>query len=229
MATIIKKFQIYGFKNFVIFSIIEIGRLMRRQFLKSFSQNREDLIIDKILNKKNISYVDIGSNHPIKFNNTYRFYLQGSHGINIEPNPSLINKYQLFRPKDENLNTGIANQKKSLTFYQLDPDVGSTFSKTQANETIKKGSQLVSQYPIKILTLENVFKKYYKNKKVDLLSIDTEGYDYQVLQSNDWSKYQPTIICIEDNTLKTQQYLINKNYSLKAITVNNSIYLNEKQ
>jgi len=228
MATIIKKFQLYGFKNFFLFSLLEINRRFRRIFLKSFSQNKEDLIIEKILHKQITSYVDIGSNHPIKFNNTYRFYLYGSRGINIEPNLSLITTYQQTRPKDRNLHLGLAKQNSSSIFYQLDPDVNSTFSQKQVKEKLKEGCVKIKQYPVKILTLKQIFQKYYKNLNVDLVSIDTEGYDYQILEGNDWSQYRPKIICIEDNSLKTQQYLTNRHYSLKAITTNNSIYLNEK-
>jgi len=227
MATIIKKFQLYGPKNFIIFSFIEIGRLVRRFVLKSFSQNKEDLIIEKILGYKINSYIDIGSNHPVKFNNTYRFYLYGAHGINIEPNLSLIKSYQQIRPKDKNLHLGIAKQRGSLIFYQLDPDVDSTFSQKQAMEKVRSGCVLLNQYPVKTSTLKNIFLKYFKNKKLDLLSIDTEGYDYQILQSNNWRRFRPKIICVEDNTLKTKKFLLNLHYSLKVITTNNSLYLDE--
>jgi FkbM family methyltransferase len=229
MATIIKKFQLYGFRNFIIFSLLEINRRLRRIFLQSFSQNKEDLIIEKILQKKIISYIDIGSNHPIKFNNTYRFYLHGARGINIEPNLSLIKKYQKIRPKDKNLHLGLAKQNGSSMFYQLDPDVNSTFSQQHVKEKIKEGCIKTNQYSVKISTLKQIFQKYYKNRNVDLVSIDTEGYDYQILKGNDWSQYRPRIICIEDNSIETQKLLINLNYSLKFITINNSIYLDEKK
>lgn len=228
MATIIQKLQIYGPKNFIIFSFIEIGRLINRQILKSFSQNKEDLIIEKILKRKLKSYIDIGSNHPVKFNNTYRSYLFGARGVNVEPNLALIKNYRQLRPKDKNLQIGIARQKSISTFYQLDPDVDSTFSLKQVQNKVIHGCHLTAKYQVKILTLKNIFRKYFNHKNIDLLSIDTEGYDFQILQSNNWHKYRPKVICIEDNTLKTQKLLIKNNYSLRAITLNNSIYLDEK-
>jgi len=228
MATIIQKYKIYGLKNFIIFSAIEIKRIIDRQILKTFSQNREDLIIEKLLTYKPKTFIDIGSNHPIKFNNTYRFYLSGSRGINIEPNQYLINQYQNLRPKDNNLNIGIGLENTIKTFYQLDPDVDSTFSKKQALIKIKQGCRLMNKYPVNIISLKKLFSKYLKNKSIDLLSIDTEGYDFKIIQGNDWSKYRPKIICIEDNCIAVQSYLISRNYSLKSITKNNSIYIDEK-
>lgn len=227
MATIIKKYQLYGLKYFIIFSFIEIGRVFGRVFLKTFSQNQEDLIIEKLLQRQVKSYVDIGSNQPVKFNNTYRFYLSGSRGINIEPNLSLIKSYRKLRPYDKNLQLGIADHNSTRIFYQLDPDVDSTFSKSQAENKVRQGLTLTSRYPVKNMTLNHLFQKYLNSTDLDLLTIDTEGYDYQILQSNNWSKYLPKVICIEDNQLKTQKLLLRYNYSLKAITANNSIYFHK--
>jgi hypothetical protein len=32
---------------------------------------------------------------------------------------------------------------------------------------------------------------------VDFISIDTESYNQEVLEGNDWGKYRPRLICIE--------------------------------
>jgi len=228
MATIIHKYKLYGFKNFIKFSYIEINRIIARHTLKTFSQNKEDLIIENLLTYKPKSYIDIGSNHPIKFNNTYRFYLSGARGINIEPNRSLISLYNKLRPRDNNLNIGVAKKANIKIFYQLDPDVDSTFSQKQALNKINSGSYLIDKYKVNLINLQKIFNRYLKNTKIDLLTIDTEGYDYQIIQGNDWSKNRPKIICIEDNSLAIQSFLISQDYILKAITNNNSIYLDEK-
>ena len=52
---------------------------------KSYSISNVDLIIDRMFaNLKNGFYVDVGCNHPIKFNNTYLLYKRGWSGINID-------------------------------------------------------------------------------------------------------------------------------------------------
>ena len=38
-----------------------------------------------------------------------------------------------------------------------------------------------------------------KGQTIDFISIDVEGLDYNVLLSNDWEKYQPQIILVEEN------------------------------
>ena len=67
---------------------------------KSFSQFGEDLIIESALNiikEKNITYLDIGANHPFLISNTYYFYRNGSTGTLIEPDPTL---YKDLKKKD---------------------------------------------------------------------------------------------------------------------------------
>jgi hypothetical protein len=38
-----------------------------------------------------------------------------------------------------------------------------------------------------------------KSKEIDLLSIDVEGFELEVLKSNNWNKYKPKIIILESN------------------------------
>jgi len=67
-----------------------------------------------------------------------------------------------------------------------------------------------------------------KNQHIDFMTIDVEGLDYDVLLSNDWGKYIPSIILIEDGKFnlhsmeksKVYNYLIEKDYSLIAKTFN---------
>ncbi|MDD3083400.1 MAG: FkbM family methyltransferase [Candidatus ainarchaeum sp.] len=167
-------------------------------FFGSHSQHREDIVIDKLLgNKKNGFYVDIGANNPTGFNNTKRFYEKGWSGINIEPN---VRGYKLFlkeRKRDINLNIGIGEKEDTITFYEMEPDMLSTFSKKEAIENQKNGYKLVKERKVKILPLKNVLEKYAKGKEIDFFSIDTEGFDLEVLKSNDWKKFKPKIICVE--------------------------------
>ena len=71
-----------------------------RYTTKSFSQFGEDLIIDNaldILKEKNISYLDIGANHPYFLSNSYYFYRKGANGTLVEPDPFLC---KILKKKD---------------------------------------------------------------------------------------------------------------------------------
>lgn len=220
------KFKIYGLKNFIIFGFIEIFRTILRKLNISYSQFREDMYISKILNKKIVSYIDIGANDPIKFNNTYKFYKRGGRGIIIEPNQNLINKISRLRPHDQILNIGLGDKKSTQKFYIIDPDVNSTFNQRSVSKLLQSGCELISTPKVKIYTLENIFKKYIKKNWVDTISIDTEGYDYKILQGNNWQKYRAKIIIIESDTTNTKQFLNKNGYVLQKKIGLNSIYVN---
>ena len=72
----------------------KIFNIKPKPYKKSYSQLGEDLVLDYLFNQINIDrpyYVGIGSNHPIKLSNTYFFYLKGSSGVFVDPNPIFKN------------------------------------------------------------------------------------------------------------------------------------------
>jgi hypothetical protein len=50
---------------------------------------------------------------------------------------------------------------------------------------------------VPIWTLEKIFDTYVKDKQIDILSVDVEGWDMDVLESNNWEKYRPSYIILE--------------------------------
>lgn len=221
--------KIYGPKKFVEIAIGE-ALMLKRVFLEgSFSQNREDVVIDNLLGNKSLGfYVDVGGYDPTRMSNTKRFYLRGWTGINIEPNPKNIKKFYKSRPKDINLNLGIANKKGKLTYYNFETETLSTFSKEAANEYQKEGFRLAGTLKINVSKLSDTLAKYCKGKNIDFLSVDAEGYDYEVLRSNDWKKFRPTLVCIESNPLidrLTKRLMLNAGYIMAGKNHNNLIYL----
>ncbi|MFO1525300.1 MAG: FkbM family methyltransferase [Turneriella sp.] len=169
--------------------------------LRSYAQYQEDLIIDAILGSKRKGfYVDVGANDPTVISNTRRFYDRGWRGINIEPNLGLYNKLKSDRPRDINLNVGIATTAGDLTFYEMSADTLSSFDRDAAISSGRiHGAHLISERKIKVLPLSEVFQKYLPNPRIDFISIDVEGFDLDVLRSNDWAKYRPALLLVEAN------------------------------
>lgn len=198
MKNILEKLRIYGVKKFLSFGWHELISWFRKVFLASYSQKDEDLVIDKILGyKKNGFYVDIGANDPTRFSNTKKFYLKGWRGINIEPD---FNNYQKFvkeRKDDINLNIGIGQADAILKFYRFVPDTLSTFSQKEADSYVKQGYKLENVIDVKVNRLANVLSEYCASREIDFINIDTEGFDMEVLQGNDWRKFSPALVCIE--------------------------------
>ncbi len=199
MKNIINLLKRYGPFLFLTFLAGELyGRLWSRPILKSFSQCKEDIILDELTgHKRRGFYIDVGAYDPYRFSNTMRFYLRGWRGINIEPDTERWSRFSQMRKRDINLNIGIAKKKGSLTYYRIDPPTLSTFEHRQAQAYIKQGFSILETVNVDVLPLRDVLQKYAKGTKVDFMSIDVEGLEMQVLESNDWNKYKPLYICVE--------------------------------
>lgn len=235
MSDLFQKVKIYGFKKSIEYAINELKLLLVKLIRKSYSQHQEDLVISHLLNnKKNGFYVDIGANDPDRFSNTKKFYKKGWFGINVEPNPVLFKKFAT-RNNDINLNIGISDKNTILRFYSFIPNTISTFSKDMSLSYQKQGYKLIKKYDVDVMTLEKVFNKNVGDRQIDFLSIDVEGFEMEVLRSNNWKKYKPTIICLESidhnmdgtgtNNIKQHvNFLHTYNYELVHFNGINSIF-----
>lgn len=194
----------------------------------TFAQYGEDLLVDRFLGYKEVgTFVDIGANDPLKFNNTVRFYNRGWSGINIEPNPLLLDRFRSARTRDVNLNIGIGETTSALPFHVINPDTLSTFDKKAAEEAVRQGFHLERTVDISVLPLSAVLSEHLGNRNIDFMSIDVEGFEIAVLASNDWSKYRPTILLIEVNRAseEIQQFLKNRGYADVFSNGTNTIYI----
>jgi len=80
--------------------------------------------------------------------------------------------------------------------------------------------------------LSEIFDEFLKGRNIDVLDIDTEGIDIQVLKSNNWEKYKPSVILVEDQdedvenleNLETYKFLKPLGYRLIAKTISTAIY-----
>jgi FkbM family methyltransferase len=162
------------------------------------SQCGEDLIIESLLPfKKSGFYVDIGANHPTKFNNTRLFYNKGWRGINIEPNPQRLWLFNIFRRGDKNLNIGVGGEKSEMIFYVFKENTLSTFSQQASIKYTKMGHKVKEQLAIRLEPLKDILSQYAKNQEIDIMSVDTEGFDMEVLESNDWNTFRPRFLILE--------------------------------
>ncbi len=169
--------------------------------LHSYAQYHEDLILQSIFScLKNGFYVDVGANHPTILSNTKKFYDRGWNGINIEPNPILLEAFDAERSRDINLNIGICNECGEMDFYRMSSDTLSTFSRQSAVDAEKAYKEkIVDVIRVKVTTLAHVFEEYCSSKVIDFMSVDVEGYDLVVLKSNDWKLFRPKVLIVEIN------------------------------
>lgn len=188
----------------------------------SFSKSGDDIQLMKLINNRVPgAYVDIGCWHPVKASNSYYFYVRGWKGICIDPNPELKVLYDKFRSKDNFINAGIGESGTSLEYFMLEESSMNTFSKDFL-EKHQLESKIIKKIEVPLYSLKEILDvNLDKKERLDFFDIDVEGFDLEVLKTNDWDVYRPKVIVIEsDISLKNDicseivKYLELKNYRL---------------
>lgn len=200
----------------------------------TYSQDGEDLILLKLLPEEQGTYADIGANHPFKLSNTYLLYRKGWTGICVEPMPFLYSLLKKWRRKDVCLNVGVGRNTGVLKFHVLTPHVLSTFRDDAAEELISTGkARLDTILDVPVIPLASILKDNLQNRKLDLLCVDTEGFDLEVLESNDWKLYRPRVILVEKGSPglgstadPVSAFLMSQGYALARQTEHNGIFTN---
>ena len=202
----------------------------------SYSQDGEDIVIAELFNDKQGGfYVDVGAHHPQRFSNTYYFYLKGWSGINIDAMPGSMKIFDDLRSRDINLEIPISDKSEILTYYEFDEPALNSFSLPLSQKRIKTSSyKIIAETQLKTQTLAEVLDKHLPPEQtIDFLSIDVEGLDYQVMSSNNWDKYKPKVLLVEDlelsslkniNTSKVCLFLEERGYVLLAKTMRTLIF-----
>lgn len=205
---------------------------------KSYSQEGEDMILRRLFEKQNTGfYIDVGAHHPKRFSNTYFFYKKGWSGINIDAMPNSMALFNRIRPRDINIEKPISNTQDTLTYFMFNEPALNGFSKELSEKRNTKGRYFIkSQIDIQTDTLNHILDSHLPAlQEIDFLSIDVEGLDFQVLQSNCFSKYKPKVILIEILSSRLDEvvtdpisvFLKQYNYSIYAKAVNTVIYIDD--
>ena len=165
---------------------------------KSYSISNVDLIIDRIFRDilKGI-YIDVGCNHPIKYNNTYLLHKRGWTGINIDLDKKCIDEFDIMRKKDHNIQelVGSVDGEEKEIYYYHERSAINTISKPLADKREIKPKEILIK---KTKSLNKIIDTSpYYNKKINFMSIDIENYEYEALKNFNFQKYQIDLIVTE--------------------------------
>ena len=173
---------------------IEIGSYFGPDFLKlmklSKSQYRQDLFALKELKiKKNGFFVEFGATDGVSGSNTFLLEKEfGYKGILAEPNPKQ--------------RKNIKKNRKAIIVEEC------VWSKTGENLKLTDNGDLSTldllkdnkySFTVKTISLTDMLEKHSAPSRIDYLSIDTEGSEFDILSSHDFSKYNFSVITVEHN------------------------------
>jgi FkbM family methyltransferase len=205
----------------------------------SYSQAGEDAVLRFLFTDKKmpkISYLDLGTNLPDSGNNTYLFYRNGSRGVCVEADKTLIPQIEKVRPGDKVLNLGVAvSGQEAADFYVFDAKGMNTFDKGEADKRAAAGNyRLTETVKVKLLDINSIIRANF-DRHPDLLSIDIEGLDLAVLKTLDFASYPIPVICAEtcqysENHVRAKnpaiaEFMSAQGYEIYADTYINTIFV----
>lgn len=176
-----------------------LGRDPNFQPQRCYGQDGEDLILDRMLGPQPSGfYVDVGAHHPVRFSNTYLFYRRGWRGLNIDAAPGSMRLFERHRPRDINVESGVAGHAGELDYFRFNEPALNTFDADEAALKNKPPYRLIDTVKVRVERLDVLLARHVPpGQAIDFLSIDVEGKELEVLSSNDWTRYRPRIILAE--------------------------------
>ena len=200
--------------------------------IQSFSQFGEDVMCGYLFeNGFRGFYVDVGAFHPMLLSNSYKFYQQGWNGLSIDANPEVVGLFQRFRPRERFIHSAVGDELGTIEMA-LFKDGAFNCTLDQLHKVPERLRHQFRQVSVPVKPLAKILEEE-KVKAIDFLNIDCEGNDLKILCSNDWSRWRPRVVCVEDHALDWQKseiadYLESQGYALKFRAVFSSIFcLNE--
>ncbi|ODU47227.1 MAG: hypothetical protein ABS92_08780 [Thiobacillus sp. SCN 63-374] len=154
------------------------------------------------LGRSDITYLDIGANHPTWLSNTYHFYGKGDCGVLIEPDEDLCRGLRKKRPKDRvlNLAVGVSGDDK-ISMYVMTSRTLNTLDKAQAEALQASGRERIEDVRnVRRQGINEILAENFGGGKPNFVSLDIEGLDYDILQAWDFSRFRPEVFCVETLT-----------------------------
>lgn len=174
--------------------------------------------------KENGFFIELGANDGLMQSNTARLeFTRGWTGILIEPSPSAYTLCKLTRSKSISLNYACVSNEYNRTVVEGDFN-GHPMSSVNG---MRCNSTNIIEVPA--ITLSEILDRYANNKQIDLLSLDTEGYELNILKGLNIDKYRPRYMLIEvynKDYINICEYLEKNKYKLHSNFTNYNLTTN---
>lgn len=207
----------------------------------TYSMHGEDTVIIRTLERRLLYrnrgfYVDVGAFHPYWASNTALLHARGWRGINIEPNPAMARQLAQVRPADITLQCAVGTPRRRADLHYFYDWASSNTLVPAFADMISEGQdvQVSEMITVDVVPLGEILAEHVPNgETIDVLNVDVEGMDIEVLQSNDWDRFRPTIAAVEDLDLvldnvaasATYRFMHDQGYRLVSHVVLTSIYV----
>lgn len=182
-----------------------------------FLNQLEDIFQFLSTEKETVRFVQVGAMDGVSYDPIHAYIKKfGWQGILVEPLPDMMQRLKASYQGCSGLifeNIAISEKTEIKTLYRVEPEV---IKKHHLPEWLKGMStfvdgkldnyrQYVKKQPVQCHPLMTMLEKH-QLPCIDVLQIDTEGFDYKVFKQFDFTKYRPSAINIEVVNLDSSEF-----------------------
>lgn len=180
-----------------------------------FSQNGEDQILAQIFaNISEGTCVEVGAFDGLEMSNTAYFESKGWKTLLVEANPDLAEKCRQNRPKANVVNKAAVapGSPSEVTFEVAESMTGMSSLQIDTNNQ-RRIKGLLGEVAIRKITitaspLDCILEEAHFHR-LDFISIDVEGFEWDVLQGFHIQKWDPSVVLIERLGIFPQYQVLN--------------------
>lgn len=171
--------------------------------LQLYGGNGEIMVLQLLvkelgLTPSKVKFVEVGTNDPIRGNNSYFLYAAGARGLLVDPMPVAAELAKIFRPEDRFLQAAVTDIAKqpTATFYE-----SNTLSSSSLHEHFQEDfdpsekRHVTKSYEVRLIGINELIEE--AGYCPDILLIDAEGEDDTIVRGIDYRRYRPKIIIVE--------------------------------
>lgn len=193
-------------------------------------------VLEMTNNKTNGYFVEFGATDGISLSNTY--VLEKSYGWDgILAEPAKVYTSDLTNNRNCHIDFSCVYSQSNLKINFMETEMGglSTIASMNPNDWAHNDRlNNATYYPVTTISLEDLLLKYNAPKYIDYLSIDTEGSEFEILNSFDFSKYYIKYITVEHNYTSIrndiEQLLLGKGFVKSSLdTQHDDWYINDAE
>ena len=175
-----------------------------------YGENAEDAVLMLLcrelgLSFEGLSYLEIGTNDPVRFNNTYNLYRLGARGLLVDPLPAVGELIRMSRSEDRFLHAAVSAEgdgAQKLFFASKSSTVSSlSYEHHKAWDGVSHNE--VREIPVDVFGINTILERM--GETPDLLLVDAEGEDEKILTALDYTRFRPKVIMVEMDHLDTSR------------------------
>lgn len=211
-------------------------------------RTESDFLFALARKKRDVFFLEVGANDGVSDDPLHYFVKKHRwRGVALEPLPDIFDKLRLTYEHQKLITpycAALSDVDGKMTFYRVEPGssiphwcsgLGSFSKETILSHkaAVPQIEQHITECAVETISFGTLVKKF-DVKKIDVIAIDTEGYDYEILKMIDFQTFRPSLVIWEQIHLDAETkalskallesfgYQVHNSYNMNFVAVRNA-------